>query len=293
MSICSRVLSLALPLSKSLPASAVGFNKTVRFSTVPHRRNNFKHVLKAGKKKQIGLWTGLRSTLVAEMLTHAGFDWTVIDMEHSPNELNDVLLQLQVAQPGKAEPIVRVPWNEPVIVKRVLDIGAQSVLFPYVNTRKEAEQAVLSTRYPPAGIRGVMSLARMNNYGKTPDYYKNAHQEICVIVQVETLEAVNNIAEIAKVEGVDAVFIGPSDLSASMGHIGHFAHPDVQATIKRGIESAVKAGIPCGFLSGNEDDVKKALDWGCTFAAVGSDMAVLTKQATALNQRFQDHVGNK
>lgn len=287
----SFIAKLSLPTLPIHAASVVGshwLGGQRSFSVQPLRKNVFKHNL--NKTKQIGLWTGLRSTLVAEMLTHSGYDWTVIDMEHSPNELNDVLLQLQAAQPGKAEPVVRVPWNEPVIVKRVLDIGAQSILFPLVNTKEEAQQAVSATRYPPNGIRGVMSLARMNNYGKTPDYYKTAHEEICVIVQCETLEAVNNIPEIASVEGIDAVFIGPSDLSASMGHIGNFQHPDVQAAIKRAIETSVDHNIPCGFLSGNEDDVKKALDWGCSFAAVGSDMSVLTKNAAALCQRFKDYV---
>lgn len=287
----NRILNLARS-SVSLP-SVVGFNNNRRSFSTQLRKNVFKQTLKEGKRKQIGLWTGLRSTLIAEMLTHSGYDWTVVDMEHSPNELNDVLLQLQVAQSGSAEPVVRVPWNEPVIVKRVLDIGAQSILFPLVETKEEAEQAVMSTRYPPAGIRGVMSLARMNNYGKAANYYKTAHEEICVIVQCETLKSVNNIPEIAAVEGVDAVFIGPSDLSASMGHIGNFGHPDVQAAIKRGIESANQHGIPVGFLSGNEDDARNALDWGCSFVAVGSDMSVLTKQATALLQRFQDHVNKK
>lgn len=276
-----------------------GFNSNLtdrrQFSVqVPIRRNVFKHTLKEGKKKQIGLWTGLSSTLVAEMLGHAGYDWTVIDMEHSPNELKDVLLQLQVAQGhGTAEPVVRVPINEPVIVKRVLDLGAQTILFPLINTAEEAAAAVAATRYPPHGVRGVMSLARMNKYGYTSDYYHKAHEETCVICQVETMEAVANIPAIAAVEGVDAVFVGPSDLSASAGHLGNPLHPEVQAAIQGAIEACVANKIPCGFLSGDEAQVKQALSWGCTFAAVGSDMAVLTKNATALNARFQEFVGNK
>ena len=193
------------------------------------RKNKFKAAIRRGDY-QIGLWSGLRSTLVAEMLTQvAAFDWTVIDMEHSPNELVDVLLQLQVAQQGHAEPMVRVPWNDAVMVKRVLDIGAQTLLFPMVQNAEEAAEAVAAVRYPQnGGIRGVMSLARMNNYGATPDYYLNAHKEICVVVQCETVEAVENIPEIAKVPGVDAIFVGPSDLSASMGHIGNPYYKDVQ-----------------------------------------------------------------
>jgi 4-hydroxy-2-oxoheptanedioate aldolase len=172
------------------------------------------------------LWTGLRNTQIAEMISFtSGLDWFVIDMEHGPNEVNDVLLQLQASQHGNAEPVVRVPWNEIVTVKRVLDLGAQSIIFPWVNTAEEARRAVEATRYPGVdspGVRGVMSLARMNNFGmRNPHYYREAANQICNIVQIETLEAVDNIEEIAAVDGVDALFVGPSDLSASMGYIGN------------------------------------------------------------------------
>eukprot|EP00462_Mataza_sp_D1_P011022 CAMPEP_0175149584 /NCGR_PEP_ID=MMETSP0087-20121206/17330_1 /TAXON_ID=136419 /ORGANISM="Unknown Unknown, Strain D1" /LENGTH=275 /DNA_ID=CAMNT_0016435303 /DNA_START=85 /DNA_END=912 /DNA_ORIENTATION=- len=262
------------------------------FSTGQIRKNQFKANIKAGVQ-QIGLWTGLRNTQIAEMLTYAGYDWIVVDMEHSPNMLSDVLLQLQVAQPGNAEPMVRVPWNEPVIVKQVLDLGCQTILFPLVNSKKEAEAAVAATRYPPHGIRGVMSLARMNAYGKTADYYHKAADELCVVVQAETIEAVNAIPEIASVDGVDAVFIGPSDLSASMGYLGQSSHPEVHAAIKRAIQACKDNNIPAGFLSGNEDDAKMAIDAGATFTAIGSDMSILTKNATALCAKFKQHVASK
>merc|ERR1719223_453572 len=159
------------------------------------RKNVFKAAIAASsgsnpsKERPIGLWTGLRNTQISEMISHtSGLDWFVIDMEHGPNELNDVLLQLQASQRGRAEPVVRVPWNEPVVIKRVLDLGAQSIIFPWVNTAAEAEQAVAATRYPGlGGIRGVMSLARMNNFGAAnPHYYKEAAGQICNIVQIET-----------------------------------------------------------------------------------------------------------
>ncbi len=258
------------------------------------RKNKFKAAIRRGDY-QIGLWSGLRSTLVAEMLTQvAAFDWTVVDMEHWPNELGDVLVQLQVAQQGHAEPMVRVPWNEPVIVKRVLDIGAQTLLFPMVQNAEEAAAAVAATRYPQnGGIRGVMSLARMNNYGATPDYYLNAHKEICVVVQCETEEAVENIPEIAKVPGVDGIFVGPSDLSASMGHIGNPYQEDVQKMIKKAVNYCKKAGKPAGYLTGDEAQARQMLNWGYNFVAVGSDMAVLTGASRALADRFQDFVAKK
>lgn len=256
------------------------------------RKNVFKEAIRPGGRRQIGLWTGLRSTLVAEMLSHvSGMDWFVIDMEHSPNELGDVLLQLQASQRGRAEPVVRVPWNEMVIVKRVLDLGAQTIIFPWVNTAAEARAAVASTRYPGlgdgSGMRGVMSLARMNNYGaQNPHYYREAADQICNIVQIETLQAVDNIEEIAAVDGVDALFIGPSDLSASMGHIGNPGHPDVREKIAEAVKRINATGKAAGFLTANHADAKWALELGCNFVAVGSDMQMLVQHTKAAAADF-------
>lgn len=255
------------------------------------RENVFKKAIRPGPghRRQIGLWTGLRSTLVAEMLSHvSGMDWFVVDMEHSPNELNDVLLQLQASQRGRAEPVVRVPWNDPIIVKRVLDLGAQSILFPWINTAEEARKAVESTRYPSlGGMRGVMSLARMNNYGaQNPHYYREAAGQICNIMQIETLDAVDNIEAIAAVDGVDALFVGPSDLSASMGFIGQPQHPEVKAKIEEAFLRICKTGKAAGFLTANHDDAKWALSLGCNFVAVGSDMQMLTASAKAAAADF-------
>ena len=203
------------------------------------RKNIFKQkILKF--EKQIGIWSCLSNNTVAEILSVVGFDWIVIDMEHSPNDIQEVLVQLQIIQGFSSEPIVRVPWNEPVMVKRVLDMGAQSILFPYVEDEKEALAAVESTRYPPKGIRGVMSAARMNKYGTVTDYYKKADDEICVLIQCESKKAIQNISKIAAVEGVDGIFIGPSDLSASIGKIGQFEDEEVQALIALGLESCKK-----------------------------------------------------
>lgn len=281
----SALPALARPLSTALDAGASCDDPT------KVRTNVFKAAIRPGEgqRRQIGLWTGLRSTLVAEMISHvSNLDWFVIDMEHGPNELGDVLLQLQASQRGRAEPVVRVPWNEPVIVKRVLDLGAQSIIFPWVNTAAEAKQAVEATRYPGhGGVRGVMSLARMNNYGAAnPGYYQEAAGQICNIVQIETAKAVENIEEIAAVDGVDALFIGPSDLSASMGHIGKPNHPEVKACIAEAFKRIAATGKASGFLTANHDDCKWALTLGCNFVAVGSDMQMLTAATKAAAADF-------
>eukprot|EP00933_Yihiella_yeosuensis_P034701 TRINITY_DN2817_c0_g1_i1.p1 TRINITY_DN2817_c0_g1~~TRINITY_DN2817_c0_g1_i1.p1 ORF type:complete len:316 (+),score=54.66 TRINITY_DN2817_c0_g1_i1:28-948(+) len=302
MSLLRNVRSLSgLAVRDFAPSSVVPFtnfrrhsSQRVAFEPSQVRQNLFKEAIKPGpnQRRQIGLWTGLRSTLVAEMLSHvSGMDWFVIDMEHSPNELVDVLTQLQASQRGNAEPVVRVPWNDPVVVKRVLDLGAQSILFPWINSAEEARLAVESTRYPSlGGMRGVMSLARMNNYGaQNPHYYKEAAGQICNIVQIETVEAVNNIEEIAAVDGVDALFVGPSDLSASMGFIGQPQHPEVKAKIAEAFAKIGKTGKASGFLTANHDDAKWALSLGCNFVAVGSDMQMITASAKAAATDFHSY----
>jgi len=255
------------------------------------RTNVFKAAIAAGDRRQIGLWTGLGSTMVAEMVsTTSGFDWFVIDMEHFPTGLESVLVQLQASQHGAAEPIVRVPWNEPVVVKRVLDMGAQTVLFPYVQNRQEAEAAVASTRYPPQGIRGVVSSQRMNNFGaSSPGYYHDCAAQLCTIVQVETAEAVANIAEIGAVDGVDALFIGPSDLAASLGHLGNPGHPEVRAAIEAAFTAIRATGKAGGFLSANKADCEWVLgDLGASFCGVGSDYALLANQSRSLAAGYHD-----
>mmetsp|Transcript_118367 Transcript_118367/g.335670 ORF Transcript_118367/g.335670 Transcript_118367/m.335670 type:complete len:323 (-) Transcript_118367:45-1013(-) len=294
----SPALSAAVPDSSAsaLPAAAVallgarGASARAADPTAV-RRNAFKEAIRPapGQRRQIGLWTGLRSTLIAEMVSHvSGFDWFVIDMEHGPNEVNDVLLQLQVSQYGNAEPVVRVPWNEPVIVKRILDLGAQTLIFPWVCSAAEARAAVEATRYPSlGGIRGVMSLARMNNFGAAnPHYYREAAGQICNIVQIETAGALANIEEIAAVDGVDGLFIGPSDLSASLGHIGNPQHPEVREAISSAFRRIGATGKASGFLTANKDDAKWALELGCNFVAVGSDMQMITAACKSAAAEF-------
>jgi 4-hydroxy-2-oxoheptanedioate aldolase len=260
------------------------------------RKNSLKFALNdKNRPKQIGLWTGLKSSLIAEMLaTTSGFDWFVIDMEHSPNDISDVLIQLQVSQHGSVEPIVRVPWNDPVMVKRVLDMGAQTILFPVINNANEARLAVSSMRYPPLGIRGVMSLQRMNLYGAYgPQYYQNAHTQLCCVCQIETVEALNNIEEIAAVEGVDALFLGPSDLSASLGYIGQPKAPVVRAALADGFKRIHAAGKASGFLSGDRTECEWALEQGASMVGVGSDIALLANTSRALATHFKSYHSKK
>lgn len=250
------------------------------------QKNAFKHALAEGKL-QIGLWSSLCNSIAAEIVSDSGFDWLLLDTEHSPNEIPDLMQQLQAVQRGTATPIVRPAWNDAVLAKRCLDIGAQSLLFPYVQNADEARSAVTSTRYPPHGIRGVASASRASRYGRVPGYLSKANEEICVLVQVETREALKELEAIAKVDGVDGVFIGPSDLAASLGHIGNPAHPDVQAAIKDAVTRLKAAGKPAGILTGNEDEARRYIEWGYLFVAVGSDIGLLAKNADTLAKKFK------
>jgi 4-hydroxy-2-oxoheptanedioate aldolase len=249
-------------------------------------RNAFKHGLAAGQL-QIGLWSSLCSNLSAEVIGDAGFDWILLDTEHSPNEVPGLFAQLQGLVRGTATPIIRPAWNDPVLAKRCLDIGAQTLLFPYVQNAAEAKRAVESTRYPPDGIRGVAVASRASRFGRTPGYLGKANSEICALVQVETREAMTELEAIAAVEGVDGVFIGPSDLAASLGHLGNPAHADVQAAIKDAVTRLKKVGKPAGILTGNEEEARRYIEWGYLFVAVGSDIGLLASGSAALAKKFK------
>jgi 4-hydroxy-2-oxoheptanedioate aldolase len=249
-------------------------------------RNAFKHAIAAGRL-QVGLWSSLCSNIGAEAVADSGFDWILLDTEHSPNEIPGLLSQLQAAGSGTASLIVRPAWNDAVLVKRVLDIGAQSVLVPYVQNAEEARRAVASVRYPPAGIRGVAAAARASRYGRVKDYLRKADAEICLLVQVETRSALDQLEAIASVEGVDGVFIGPSDLSASFGLIGNPQHADVQKALLDAVTRLKAIGKPAGILTTNEDEARRYIDWGYTFVAVGSDVGLLVRSADALAKTFK------
>jgi 4-hydroxy-2-oxoheptanedioate aldolase len=249
-------------------------------------QNAFKRALKAGKA-QIGLWSSLSSNYSVEVIAGAGFDWLLLDMEHSPNDLENLLTQLQAAAPYATHPVVRVPWNDMVTIKRVLDVGAQSLLVPYVSTAAEGAAAVSFTRYPPKGVRGVAGTTRATRFGRIKDYARRAQEEICLLVQVETQGALDNIEAICAIEGIDGVFIGPADLHASLGYTGEIANPQVTPRIEDAIRRIRKAGRAPGILTPNEADARRWLDCGALFVAVGADVGILARGAEALAAKFK------
>jgi 4-hydroxy-2-oxoheptanedioate aldolase len=249
------------------------------------RHNRFKRALAAGQR-QIGLWMSMGGPVPAEVIAPAGFDWLVLDTEHAPNELPDVLAQLRVLDGAHAEAVVRPAWNDMVVIKRLLDAGAQTLIVPFVQNADEARNAVRFMRYPPKGLRGVATAPRANRYGRVKDYVARVEDELCLLVQAETRAALAEIPAIAAVEGVDGVFVGPSDLAADMGHIGNPGHPDVQAALKAAAEACVAAGKPAGILAPVEADARRYIGWGYQFVAVGSDLGLLRGAADALAAKF-------
>nr|WP_294550273.1 aldolase/citrate lyase family protein [uncultured Rhodopila sp.] len=242
-------------------------------------------------RRQIGLWSSLASNVVAEVLSYAGYDWIVVDTEHAPSDPLDVLSQLQALATGTAEPVVRVAWNDAVLMKRLLDIGARSLLVPMVQSEDEARAAVAATRYPPKGVRGVSVSHRANRFGRVPGYLHAAEQEICVLVQLETRAALGRLEPIAAVDGIDGVFIGPSDLAADLGHLGDAAHADVQAAITDACARIRAAGKPAGILAPVEADARRYFEMGFTFVAIGSDVGLLAAGSTGLVARMREAIG--
>jgi 4-hydroxy-2-oxoheptanedioate aldolase len=249
--------------------------------------NHLKRALLEGRP-QIGLWCALSSYITTEVLAGSGFDWMCLDTEHSPVELTMVHSQLQAMTGGTAAAVVRPAWNDAVLFKRLLDIGVQNFVVPWIQNPAEAARAVAATRYPPEGTRGVAVTIRANRYGRVKDYFKRVHDELCVIVQLETREALGNLEAIAAVKGVDGLFIGPSDLAADMGHLGNSAHPEVRAAIDDAILRIRRAGRFAGILAPVEADARHWLEIGCQFVAVGSDTGILARNSEALAARFAE-----
>jgi 4-hydroxy-2-oxoheptanedioate aldolase len=247
--------------------------------------NQFKRNLAAGKP-QIGLWMSLWSHQAVDACAPAGFDWLLLDTEHSPNELPAVQNQLDAMLAGTTEPIVRPAWNDLVLIKRYLDIGARTLLLPYVQNVEEAKRAVAATRYPPLGVRGVSGCTRANRYGRTKDYFQRVHEETCVLVQVETQAAMQEIEAIAAVDGVDGVFIGPNDLAADMGYLGNWQHPEVWGVMEQAAQRITNAGKAPGILVGQAEG-QRCLDLGYLFVAVGSDLVMLARGSEDLAARFK------
>lgn len=248
--------------------------------------NKFLAGLAAGQA-QIGLWSSLATGFAAEVVAGAGFDWVLIDMEHSPNDLNSVMAQLQTfaAYPGTA--LVRPEWNDPVLVKRLLDAGAPGLLFPMIQSVDEARAAVAATRYPPNGIRGVSGTTRANKFGRVKDYFTRIDDETAVLLQVETKAAVSIATEIGSVDGVNGVFFGPADIAADIGLLGQPMHDDVWALVMPAAKALMAAGIPVGTLVMDPVFARKLVDEGFSFVACGSDTGLLARGADALRDRMR------
>lgn len=243
--------------------------------------NPFKRALAEGRA-QIGLWISLSSAYAAEVTAPSGFDWALIDMEHSPNDYFSVLGQLQAFARTDTTAIVRPEWNDPVVIKRLLDLGASGLLFPMINTVEEAERAVAATRYPPRGIRGVAASTRANRFGRIGDYYGRVEDETAVILQIESAAAVDRAEEIAGVDGVSGLFFGPADIAADMGRLGRPLDDAVWSLIMPAAQKLMARGMPCGTLVQDAGFAAELVRNGFTFVACGSDTGLLAKSSDAL-----------
>jgi 4-hydroxy-2-oxoheptanedioate aldolase len=248
--------------------------------------NLFKRALRQGRP-QIGLWVGLADAYAAELLATAGFDCLVIDAEHAPNDPRSVLAQLQAMAPYPVQPIVRPVCGSVELIKQYLDIGAQTLIIPMVETPEQARQMVAATRYPTRGVRGVGSaLARASRWNQVDDYLRRSDEEMCVLVQVESVHALTQLEHIAAVDGVDGVFFGPADLAASMGLLGKPSDPAVRAAILQGIATVNRAGKAAGTLTSDRQLAHEYLKHGALFVAVGVDTSILVKAAKELSAEF-------
>ncbi|MEM7094618.1 MAG: aldolase/citrate lyase family protein [Actinomycetota bacterium] len=248
-------------------------------------RNEFKRRL-AEPGVQYGMWVSLADPVAAEITASAGFDWMLIDAEHSPNDLRTLLAQLQAAYGYPVSPVIRPPRGQVSLIKQYLDIGAQTVLIPMVETADQAAEMVAATRYPPAGVRGVAT-ARSARWGRVKNYWHEVDREMCVLVQVETIRGVANLREIAMTDGVDGVFIGPSDLGAALGHLGDASNPEVVESVCESIAAVRAFGKRAGVLSVNPVLARRFRDAGATFVAVGVDTQLLAKHTADLIDSFR------
>jgi len=247
--------------------------------TMPH--NAFKAAL-ASKPTQYGIWAGFASGYAAEIVAGTGYDWMLIDGEHAPNTVPSVLSQLQAVAPYATAPVVRAVTGDANLIKQLLDVGAQTLMIPMVETAEQAQALVRAMRYPPHGMRGVGGgLTRATRWDGVANYLTTAHEELCLIVQVESRTGVENVEAIAAVEGVDAVFIGPADLSIGLGHAGNPGHPEVQERIQFAVNATLAAGKACGILAPNAEDARRYQGWGCQFIAVAIDISLLRQSALA------------
>lgn len=248
--------------------------------------NKFKQAITSGQL-QIGLWQSLGTTVTAEICAFSGFDWLLIDGEHGPNDLRSIRDQLQVVGPSPSQAIVRIKGVDEVEVKQVMDVGAQTVLVPMVDTAEDASRMARAMRYAPEGFRGNgAGVVRASGYGQNVNYQQEANSRACLLVQAETKLALENLEAICAVDGVDGVFIGPADLSSSLGHHGNPGHPEVQAAIEEAIQRIRAAGKAPGILMSDEERIRRYIELGALFVAVGSDVGLMVSGARALATKF-------
>jgi 2-dehydro-3-deoxyglucarate aldolase len=247
--------------------------------------NTFRHSVVSGETL-IGCWASLASPITTELLGMVGFDWILLDAEHAPNDVLSLIPQLMALKDSRSAPVVRPPANDSVVIKRLLDSGFFNFLVPFVDSAADAVRAVAATRYPPQGIRGVSVGQRGNRYGTVANYFDMANDNVCVVVQIESRAAVDAIDEILAVEGVDGVFVGPSDLAASYGHLGNPDHPDVQQAIARVFGRAQAAGKSSGILATVQTDAERYMSMGCKIVAVCADMGLLRNAAQGVQKHF-------
>ena len=257
---------------------------TTPYSSFP---NSFKRRLLAGERL-IGCWCSLANPITTEVLGVAGFDWILLDGEHSPNDVISFIPQLMALKDSVSAPIVRPSWNNPVELKRLLDGGFYNFLIPFIESADEAARAVAATRYPPQGFRGVSVSQRSNKFGSVKDYFTGINDQICVMVQIESRKGVESVAEIAQTEGIDGIFVGPSDLAAGFGHLGNANHPEVQAAMAQIIAAAKAAGKPIGILAPVEADARRYMEMGATLVAVGSDQGLFRAATQGLRDKYAD-----
>ena len=250
--------------------------------------NTLKKRIAARADVPMGSWLMTGATATAEAMGRCGFDFLVVDMEHVPLDLGLTVEIMRAVEATGSSPLVRVPWNDRVTIKRVLDAGARSILIPFVETVEEARAAVAAAKYAPAGHRGVAAVHRASGYGAAGDYLARANDETCVIVQLETPEAISRMAEIAGVPGIDGVFVGPGDLAASMGLIGQIGHDDVQAALADAAAQAARLDLPIGIVGPSPDMVRRFMDYGYSFVAIASDMVLMMTRARAVLSELRD-----
>ena len=254
---------------------------------MPAPANTFKAALKEGRT-QLGLWVALTSPYTAEICGGAGYDWLLVDAEHAPNDIQTLVTQLQALAKYPVHPIVRPPVGEAWIIKQILDIGAQTILVPMIETREQAEAMVRAISYPPHGIRGVgAALARASNFNRIPDYLQTANDEICLLLQIESRAGLANLDAIASIEGVDGVFVGPADLAADLGFLGKPGAPEVQAAVEDALKRIQGHGKAAGILTADQALAKRYVELGATFVGIGSDVGLFVNATSRLISDFR------